>query len=122
MAESQRPQPGPPPHSPEAETARRVQAREEEETTRSAAEARTANLPQPGIGGGGPMTPEQYVQAMSTQSGKRPEGMVKMTFPVPVTLTLANYLQVQFANPGVNDVPESLVDEVYLRDNGVTKF
>lgn len=119
MAQTHR---GPPPHETaeeradrearEAEEQRRLQAQHDEEEARRQAEAATAHLPRQGDPKRRPMTGAE---------AKAPgEATVKMNFPHPVTLTLTGYRTVHFP-AGVQEVPESMIDEPYLADNRVTK-
>ena len=107
------PHPAPPAAPQETEAERRARAVAEEEATRAKAEAATAHLPRQGTPLGDPM---------SALAAFPDEPTVLMNFPDTVTLTLSGekgYTMVTFP-AGVQPVPESLVDEQYLKDSGVT--
>lgn len=102
-------EPAPPKDESDADRQRRANA--EEAAARASAEAQTAHLPQPG-------SPPQEPAAATPAPG---EATVKMTFAQPVTLTLPGYRIVRFA-AGIQDVPESLADDDYLKASGATRI
>lgn len=95
----------------ETEAERQERANAEEAEARAAAEAQTAHLPQPG-------SPPQEPAAATPAPG---EATVKMTFAQPVTLTLPGYRVVRFA-AGIQDVPESLAGDDYLKASGAVRI
>jgi len=100
-----------PPPEKETDEEKRLRAQQEEEATRDAAEAATAHLPRQG---------EEPRRPQSATDAFPDEKTIKLNFPHPVTLTLPGYQTVHFP-AGVQDVPVNLLDEQYLKDNGVTK-
>jgi hypothetical protein len=95
------------------ETARQHQAHRDEEQTRDAAEAKTADLPLPGSPDGGRATGASWAKAHG-------EGTVKMMIPNGFTLTTDDYQGVDF-KAGIDEVPASMVDHPYLKAQGATK-
>lgn len=89
-------------------------ALQEEMAYRQQAEQATANLPTPGGPITGAMTGQQYAEQMG-------EKTVKMHFPRAFTLTGPGYAQVHFA-AGIQEVPESLLEDPYLVRQGAKKI
>jgi len=96
----------------ESEAERQERANRDMKTVRDMAEAATGHLPKAGEG---PL-PTLNVD----QVRKEGEGLVKMQFDRPITLTMPDYRTIRF-NAGIQEVPESLADDPYLKANGVTR-
>jgi hypothetical protein len=98
--------------SSETDAERQERANRDMKTIRDMAEAATGHLPKAGEGSLPAMNADQV--------RKEGESMVKMTFDRPVTLTMPDYRTVRFP-AGIQEVPESLADDPYLKANGVTR-